>query len=107
MTSSRLRSVRSRLAETAEERGVEDVTSLRALLVEILDEEMHEMEVLVSEQVLGGYDYDELSDRIAGDKSDGFRHLRVLLQRPISDEQHARHARRRVRPGRQGVKREV
>ena len=65
VTSSRLRSVRSRLAETAEERGVEDATSLRALLVEILDEEMHETEVLESEQVLGGYDYDELSESLA------------------------------------------
>ena len=65
VTSSRLRSVRSRLAETAEERGVEDTTSLRALLVEILDEEMHETEVLESEQVLGGYDYDELSESLA------------------------------------------
>ena len=62
MTSSRLRSVRNRLAETAEERGVEDATSLRALLLEILDEEMHETEVLESEQVLGVYDYDELSE---------------------------------------------
>ena len=105
MTSSRLGSVRSRLAETAEERGVEDATSLRALLVEILDEEMHETEVGVRagarrlrlRRVIG----------IAGNKSDGFRHLRVLLQRPISDEQHARHVRRRVRPGRQGVRREV
>ena len=54
--------MRCRLAETAEERGVEDATSLRALLVEILEEEMHETEVLESEQVLGGYDYDELSE---------------------------------------------
>ena len=65
MTSSRQRSVRSRLAETAEERGVEDAISLRALLVKILDEEMHETEVLESEQVLGGYDYDELSESLA------------------------------------------
>ena len=41
--------MRSRLAETAEERGVEDATSLRALLVEILDEKMHETEVFESE----------------------------------------------------------
>ena len=65
MTSSRQRCVRSRLAETAEERGVEDAISLRALLVKILDEEMHETEVLESEQVLGGYDYDELSESLA------------------------------------------
>ena len=57
--------MRSRLAETAEERGVEDAISLRALLVKILDEEMHETEVLESEQVLGGYDYDELSESLA------------------------------------------
>ena len=37
---------------------------MSALLVEILDEEMHETEVLESEQVLGGYDYDELSESL-------------------------------------------
>ena len=72
----------SRLAETAEERGVEDATSLRALLVEILDEEMHETEVLESEQVLGGYDYDELSESLVVKESEGKSELESDLEWP-------------------------
>ena len=69
VVSSRLRSVRNRLVEASEEQGAEGETALlvqmRALLVEILDEEVLDEEMQEAEEALSGYVFDELLDSLA------------------------------------------
>ena len=61
--------MRNRLVEASEEQGAEGETALlvqmRALLVEILDEEVQDEQVQEAEEALSGYVFDELLDSLA------------------------------------------